>query len=410
MTNPVWPFTKQAPKYGYINNPNQIETAEFSNKHHPCGYWPVGAELSTPTKPTGGMLFTTGEGSDYRLGIDGTDTNRVLFTQINNGLFYKKIAAGNNYTLAITHDGDLWGIGGMLGLGMGEFSSGSTAATNVWLQIPGKWKDIKACGWYKSSLALKEDGTLWGTGDNSRGQLGLGDTTKRDYWVQIGSSNDWSEIDMVDGCTTALNSSNEFYTCGNNYYGRLGTGDTNNRDILVGIMNNVVSIHSGRYTAVTKSDNSVWMAGINNHGNFGNGNTTSSSSFIEITAVGKDNAFIECGYYTTFLVKDNGLMWTAGDNTYNQMGLADTSQKLNYVQLDGTDWGSVESRAWTDTLAVKANGEMHGTGMNANGELGFGDTVRRRAFERVGSELWLNVEMGSGHSAAINWDGTYDWG
>ena len=35
------------------------------------------------------------------------------------------------------------------------------------------------------SLILKNDGTLWGCGDNQYGQLGLGDTTNRNVFTQI---------------------------------------------------------------------------------------------------------------------------------------------------------------------------------------------------------------------------------
>jgi hypothetical protein len=38
---------------------------------------------------------------------------------------------------------------------------------------------------------LKYDGTLWAVGRNSQGQLGLGDTTERLTFVQVGTDTDW---------------------------------------------------------------------------------------------------------------------------------------------------------------------------------------------------------------------------
>jgi alpha-tubulin suppressor-like RCC1 family protein len=39
-------------------------------------------------------------------------------------------------------------------------------------------------GWLHT-LALRTDGTLWATGHNSDGQLGLGDTTQRTSFVEV---------------------------------------------------------------------------------------------------------------------------------------------------------------------------------------------------------------------------------
>ena len=40
------------------------------------------------------------------------------------------------------------------------------------------------------SLILKNDGTLWGCGQNSYGQLGLGDNTDRNTFTQITANTD----------------------------------------------------------------------------------------------------------------------------------------------------------------------------------------------------------------------------
>jgi len=412
MTNPYWDFKKPNPKYGYVNNPFQADEAEHTNKHHPCGYWPVGAPLSTSTKPIGGTLFGSGYNSVYQLGI-GDDNERLIFTQITNSTYYKKVSTGLYCTFAITNNGEMWGIGANLNgaLGLGDINP-----RTAWEQIPGVWKEVSTSYGDNWSVAIKEDGTLWVTGRNQYGQLGLNDEIDRNTWEQVGTASNWVSVETGRTHLMALNSDGELYSCGYNYPGALGLGDGTKRKELEGATTGVAKVVCGFiYTGIIKTDGSVWMTGSNSSGQFGNGTTTDTNSFVEITSAGKDNAFIECGGGdsagdgTTFLIKNSGIMWATGYNGENEMGVADTSNKLDYIQLDGTNWESVANKA-RSTLAIKTNGEMYGAGWNAYGELGFGDKVQRTAFERVGSKLWMAVDAGDKNMMAINWAGTYDWG
>lgn len=45
-----------------------------------------------------------------------------------------------------------------------------------------------------SSAAILDDGTLWVVGANSDGELGLGDTTNRTEWTQLGTDTDWAKV------------------------------------------------------------------------------------------------------------------------------------------------------------------------------------------------------------------------
>jgi len=95
--------------------------------------------------------------------------------------------------MALRSDGTLWGWGknnfGQLGDGTTTDRSTptqeATGATN--------WTAITVGGYH--SMALKSDGTLWGLGRNSHGQLGDGTTTDRSTPTQeaTGATN-WTAI------------------------------------------------------------------------------------------------------------------------------------------------------------------------------------------------------------------------
>ncbi len=77
-------------------------------------------------------------------------------------------------------------------------------------------------GGNSQTLLIKSDGTLWAWGNNSNGQLGLGDTTDRHSPVQVGTDNNWVSIAAGFSHTIALKSNGTLWSWGFNFHGQLG--------------------------------------------------------------------------------------------------------------------------------------------------------------------------------------------
>ena len=94
-------------------------------------------------------------------------------------------------------------------------------------------------GFSYNAFILKNNGTLWGCGKNDYGQLGLGDTTNRTTFTQVTTNTD--DIKSVS-CgayhTLILKNDGALWGCGNNEYGQLGLGDTNNRNTYIQVSTN----------------------------------------------------------------------------------------------------------------------------------------------------------------------------
>ena len=75
-------------------------------------------------------------------------------------------------------------------------------------------------------MVIKDDGTLWGWGNNSSGELGDGTTTNRSSPVQIGSGTDWSEVCNSAATGHAIKTDGTMWSCGEGYYGTLGHSDS----------------------------------------------------------------------------------------------------------------------------------------------------------------------------------------
>ena len=254
---------------------------------------------------------------------------------------------------------------------------------------------------YGNTITLKEDGTVWATGKNDYGQLGVGDTTNRNTSVQVKIDENTYlknviKIDVTDDSTIALTKTGEVYAWGKNENGELGVGDKTYRSYATrvkeidgnGYLENIIDIASGEAngyaidkngnvygwgyggynqiddTATSKvyptkmsdctdaisvsagdcfmmfmqSNANVVARGYNNYGQSGDGNTTSAPSGTR--KVGNDINKICAGNDSTLIIKEDGTVWTAGRNRYGELGVGDTSNRTTYTKLtleDGTE-------------------------------------------------------------------------
>lgn len=129
------------------------------------------------------------------------------------------------------------------------------------------WKQVSSDGGY-ATMAIKSDGTLWGWGRNTSGQLGDGTTIDRTTATQESThSTDWTIVKAGLAHAVALKSDGTLWAWGLNGDGRLGDGSTENRLTPVqeySASTSWVSITSGyAHTVAIKSDRTLWSLGRN---------------------------------------------------------------------------------------------------------------------------------------------------
>jgi len=138
--------------------------------------------------------------------------------------------AGECFSLAVLSDGTLWGWGynsqGQLGDGTLETHlSPSRVDTGT------TWAAVSAG--YRHTLALKSDGSLWSWGWNKDGQLGNGhaeNTFVPDHWhwrpARVGTGTSWLQVSAGYDHSLALDTSGSVWAWGGNSVGQLGIGST----------------------------------------------------------------------------------------------------------------------------------------------------------------------------------------
>lgn len=190
-----------------------------------------------------------------------------------NGIGFKEIAADYVQSLAIDEYGNLWGWGnneyGQLGIGSTELYKTTP------VQIKDGTRFEKICSGQQHSLAIDEDGNLWAWGYNEYGQLGDGTTEDKLTPVQIKVGTKFKEIYAELVHSLAIDEYGNLWAWGYNGYGQFGDGTTEDKLTPIQIKDGTKfkEIAAGEYhsLAIDEAGN-LWTWGYNESGQLGNGN------------------------------------------------------------------------------------------------------------------------------------------
>jgi alpha-tubulin suppressor-like RCC1 family protein len=326
-----------------------------------------------------GQLWAWGGNGAGTLGTGGGGSQSTP-VQVGSDKDWDKLAIGQaafNFSYAIKKDGSLWGWGnntsGQLGLGN---IPNRTTPTQIGSDTD--WKQVS--GGREFAIALKDNGTLWSTGANQFGQLGNGTTTSQNTFLQLGSDTDWKQVDAGFEFAAALKNDGTLWAWGKNQFGQLGQGNTTDSSVPVQIGNDndwqTISL-GNEFILALKNDGTLWGCGRNNNGQFGLGNITNYSSPVQL---GIDNDWIDisAGSLQSLVVKADGTIWGAGYNFFGQLGLGNNQQSvLTFQQINATSSKGKVKAATRHTLLVDkaSSSALYATGNNNFGQLGIGNTT-----------------------------------
>ncbi|GEC93678.1 RCC1 domain-containing protein [Brevibacillus brevis] len=210
-------------------------------------------------------LSTWGEKSMYEYIVQVKGVDRVV-----------SIADGFSHTLALKEDGTVWSWGQE---SRGQLGNGSTNHN----LLPTKVKGLEnvtaiAAGFSLHNLAVKKDGTVWAWGNNNYGQLGDGTKTNRFLPVQVKGLTDVVSVAVGNEQSFAIKKDGSVWAWGRNTQGRLGLGTNTMENMIpakvVGLTD-VIAISSGyHHVLALKKDGTVWSWGVNESGQIGDGTQT----------------------------------------------------------------------------------------------------------------------------------------
>jgi len=265
---------------------------------------------------------------------------------------------------------------------------------------------------------VTKKGYVYAGGVNTTGNLGLGDTTDRQFFTRVPAS---AAVTFGPGGTEkavrvycnnqagsvsnrrtfVLTERGNLYGCGNNANYELGvTGNTTQQNSFIRCapaLTDIVEVYVGSYsTAAITRNRDLYTWGLNGNGELGVGDTTTrQTATLSATNVAKvSHAW---NYYDarryTFHVKTNGTAWFTGYNAATigsgaHSGLGDNTQRTSWTQIttnlsnknvvDIVVGGySQDVNNYNPTWFLTSDGEVWATGYNGYGQLGDGTTTAR---------------------------------
>jgi alpha-tubulin suppressor-like RCC1 family protein len=239
--------------------------------------------------------------------------------------------------------------------------------------------------WAFSNFAYlqKSDGTLWATGNNQYGQLGLGDSgadTNRTKFVQVKDASgapitDVKKIDSVLNGVRLLKNDGTLWGVGRNANSARGDTDTANKSNFIPLtmedgttpMTGVSDI--GGFLAI--KDGELYVAGENNaaYKALGFERDGHQSGFVKVTTdINGDainNVAAVFGTRTaSFFVKTNGDVYACGSNTNGILGLGNTNTPVaKFTKVQGlTGVKDLQISGLTHVIVLKQDGSVWGAG------------------------------------------------
>ena len=330
---------------------------------------------------TDGTVWSFGANASGQLG-DGTTTPRTTPVQVAGLTGAIAIAAGSAHSVALKSDGTVvaWGMNSY-----GQLGDGSTTQRNLPTPVPGLTGVTAIAAGGNHTLALKSDGSVVAWGYNMSGQIGDGTSgagTNRTSPVAVSVLTS-GVVAIAGGANHSLaaKSDGSVYGWGNNSGGQIGDGTTTARSVPTQVpdLAGVTAVAAGgSHSLARKSDGSAVGWGLNNFGQLGDGTTTSPRlGPVSVTGVSSVTA-VRAGQNHSYAMKSDLTVWSWGNASSGQLGDGTTTPpKSTPVQVTGLPDVTAIGAGDNHGLALAADKSVWAWGANGSSQLGDGTNANR---------------------------------
>lgn len=248
------------------------------------------------------------------------------------GTKFKSVSCGGYYCMALTEDGSLWG--------WGKNSEGQlTGSPSDELRFPQpvlpgiKVKQIE-CGSEAMTMAVLENGELWEWGKDI-----VTDENTAPHKIM----DDVAKVETSLYQILVLKEDGTVWNWGNtDRYGNKYTAQTSEPTL---IMDNARDISAGRENnLVIKNDNTLWSWGDSNIGN------GEHKGCAEPVLIMQDVKSCDGGFYDSYAVLYDGSVWVWGNDEYNPVGKLTYDGSLPKLMTEEYNAAEINENMWVNII------------------------------------------------------------
>ncbi len=322
-------------------------------------------------------IWSWGVNSSGQLGLGDIQDRWVAERVEVTGPGWVSFAAGSRHTCAIRSDKTLWCWGVNV---HGQLGVGDTDTRNVPTRVgtDADWEEVVCGGLH--TCARRTDNSVWCFGADPVGQLGLGDAVTGDQWLpqQVPGPTTWTRLTAKARHTCGLRDDLSLWCWGDNSDGQLGLGDEGNfrtSPERVGTGDTWDRLGAGiLHTCAIDLDDELYCWGANGNGQLGLGDTDPRT---QPARVGTDSDWSSAagGFAHSCGLRGDAL-YCWGDGAMGKLGLGDSEPRLVPTEVGAGGWAEL-ALGGDHSCGRRAGGLVQCWGANAWGMVGSGDTSPR---------------------------------
>jgi alpha-tubulin suppressor-like RCC1 family protein len=155
------------------------------------------------------------------------------------------------------------------------------------------------------------------------------------------------------------------------------------------------------HTVYRKNNGTVWTWGNNSNGQLGDGTTTDRATPMPVSGLAGVSA-VAAGSAHSVALKNDGTVWAWGSNSNGQLGDGTTIDRATPVPVSGLTGVTAVAAGSAHSVALKNDGTVWAWGSNSKGQLGNGTTTDRSTPVQVSTLVGITaVAAGASHSIAL---------
>ena len=322
-----------------------------------------------------GSVWTAGRNLDGQLG-DGSTTDRNTFVKVISGGSIA-IAAGRDFSMVLREDGSVW----TTGLNThGQLGDGTTSTRHNFVPVvcgPATW--VEGDFDYLDDLSEEEDDSEIGRLPTEKIWPSQADPPK--YFRNMGGV---EEIAAGGYHSVVLRYDGSVWSTGSNAYGQLGIGflPVGDTPAFIKVLDeDVIGVAAGAFhTLVVKYDGSVWATGRNIFGQLGDGSRAGRATFTPVVPNGVLSVI--AGHSYSMVVTNDGSACSTGSNARGQLGDGSIADRTNFVIVK---YSGVVAAAtgFAHSMYIALDGQVWATGWNSDGQFGDGSFTSTSTFVSV---------------------------